>query len=466
MLLLLIDFAAARPTDGSGMWTYDDSDTIATYDAPDGRVRVWFSTSGTNATLPDDLDGSGTPDFVEDVGLTSEDVIRTFEGHGLTAPLPDGDRGGDDRLDVYLVDFGGNADGNWGTEDCDGNACFGYFQMENDFSGYGYDDLATAVTVLTSHELFHGVQAAYGSTDSVWFLEGTATWAEDLYEPGSEDFLRLCDAYLADAGRSLYEPPGGPVPPFAYGTALWWWFLTNRYGDDLMRELLLALPASPDDASLIAAMVALEASHGGDGAEDFATFARWNLATGSRAGKAESYPFAAELRTVSPEAQGDEIVDENRFYPLATTYYKLTWEGGPLAFATSEAGDALRISLHAIDEDEDVVEGFEELEASGAVQELGERAAGTYWLVVSNPTWAENSTQLSVCLGGADAVAACAPETSDTGDTADTGDDVADDTGDGDGDPPGCGCQTPVDPGGIVVVAAIAATWVRRRRSA
>jgi uncharacterized protein (TIGR03382 family) len=113
-----------------------------------------------------------------------------------------------------------------------------------------------------------------------------------------------------------------------------------------------------------------------------------------------------------------------------------------------------------------VVEGFEELEASGAVQELGERAAGTYWLVVSNPTWAENSTQLSVCLGGADAVAACAPETSDTGDTADTGDDLADDTGDGDGDPPGCGCQTPVDPSGIVVVAAIAATWVRRRRSA
>lgn len=443
------------------MWTYDDTDTIVSYDAPEGRVRVWYSTSGTNLALPDDLDGSGIPDFVEDVGATSEDVIENLESLGFTPPLPDAGRGGDDRLDVYLVDFGGNADGNWGTEDCEGNACLGYFQMENDFSGYGYDDLHTAVMVLTSHELFHGVQAAQGSTDAVWFLEGTATWAEDAYDPGSEDFLSLCDAYLADAGRSLYEPPGGPVPPFAYGTALWWWFLTNRYGTDLMVELLGAMAQSPDDASLIAAMVALEVARGGDGAEDFTTFARWNLATGSRAGSAETYPFADELRTVHAEAQGDTIVDENRFYPLATTYYELEWPGGPLGFATSAAGEALRVSLHRENDDGDIDGAFLELASTGTEHDLGEMPEGTYWLVVTNPQWAANSTKLTVCLGDSATTVTCAAPAEDTGDTA-SNEDSGGDSAEGGTDQPACGCAASAGKGGGL--AAVAAAFARRRR--
>ena len=33
--------------------------------------------------------------------------------------------------------------------------------------------------VTAAHEYFHAVQFAYDITDDLWFLESTATWAED-----------------------------------------------------------------------------------------------------------------------------------------------------------------------------------------------------------------------------------------------------------------------------------------------
>lgn len=464
MLPLLMAVAAARPTDGDGMWTFDASDTVAVHDAPSGLVRVWYSTGGPNVALLDDVDGDGVPDLVADVAITSEAVLDNLDALGLPRPLPDEGLGGDDRLDVYLVDFGGDADGNWATEGCDGNACYGYFQMENDFEGYGYSDLHTAVQVLTSHELFHGVQAAHGGSEAVWFLEGTATWAEVAFDPESRDFLRFCDAYLDDTGRSLYEPPGGPVPPFAYGTALWWWFLTNRYGTEMMADLLVSMGESADDEALVAAMVALEASHGGDGADDFTDFSRWNLATGFKAGRVEGYPFAASLGGISAEADGAAIVDESRFYPLAATYYRLEWAGGPLTFHTSDAGEALRLSLHGEDEVGDVSDALLEFGATGAATELGDFEAGTYWLVVTNPEWAETSTKLTVCLGDTAAVAACGSTVEDSGGSGDRGDDSAGETEEGETDQPACGCAAPTGAGGSVLAAAVAMLVARHRR--
>ncbi len=424
MLLLLVTSTLARPTDG-GSYAFDDSDSVASVDGPAGTARVWYSVAGTNETLLDDEDGDGVPDFAALVAVTTEDVLDFFVEAGFR-PIPDdGAEGGSAAMDVYLVDFGGAADGHYSVERCQDDACTGYFVMENDFAGYGYPSLDTAVRTLTSHELFHGVQGAYDYDEEAWYQEGTAVWAEELYDPGSDDFLHFCDAYLEDTGRSLDNPPAGPIPAFAYATALWWWFVTDRYGDAWMAEYLDATTESDDLLALLDARV--------DFATDWVDFATWNLATGPYAGLVESYPFAAELDGPTLEDRGDSVDDDQRFYPLATTYYRYDHPGGELSFALEADAPDVVFQVWSTDADERVVELVAEPASLGGAVSLGELPMGRYFFFGTNPTLAEDSTHVRVCLGP-DA-AACAPAAEDTGDGGDTGDAGAE-------PPAGCGCAS------------------------
>lgn len=457
MILLLASAALARPTDGSGLFTFDSADVIATYDAPGGTVKVWYASEGPSVTVLDDEDGSGVPDFVEMVGSYAEDVLAVYAEAGFRAPLSDNGEGGSDAMDVYLVDFAGNADGMYSAERCSSSPrqCSGYFSMENDFAGYGYPNLETAVRVLTSHELFHAVQAAYDAEEDVWFSEGTAVWAEDLYDPENSDFLAFCSAYLDDPGRSLDEPPAGPVPTFAYATGLWWWFLSNRYGDDFIVELLEATESSDD---ILVDMDAMEAARGGSLRDDFSTFARWNLATGRLAGVIESYPFAASLNTPRAEENGARIEDDNRYYPLATTYYKLEHDGGEVLLALEADAPELSFELLPVDSDGRLTEPLATLAGSATAYSFGELAAGDYWLVGTNPTLAESSTKVLTCLGGPDDVTACAPVGDTAADTGENGDDTGGETDGG-----GCGCDTTPGAASWVGLLALGVLIGRRR---
>ncbi len=461
LLALLLAPALARPTDGTGLYPFDDTDVVVSHDSAGGGARVWYSTDGPNVTLLADTDASGVPDFVEEVAARTEDVLVVYGEAGFRAPLPDGGRGGSDAMDVYLVDFGGNADGMYSAESCSSRPtqCSGYFTMENDFAGYGYGDLAEAIRVLTSHELFHAVQAAYDAEEEVWFSEGTAVWAEELYETESSDFLSFCSAYLDDTGRSLDEPPAGPVPTFAYATAIWWWYLSNQYGDDVILNLLEATEEGDD---LLADMADIQAARGGSLAEDFATFARWNLATGRLAGAMESYPFAERLGTPRAEEDGATLDDDNRFYPLAATYYKIEHEGGELWFAAEADAPELALSLHATDAEGRLLAASDTFAPTAAPRPFGALDANEYWLVGSNPTLAEESTKLRFCVGDADHVATCAPLAE--GDTADT----AADSGEDDPEPGTCGCASggAAGAGEAVLVAGLAAALRRRLRRA
>lgn len=442
--LLLAPPAAARPTE-DGLFHFDDTDVVTYLDGANGTARVWYSTSGPNVVKSGDSDADGLPDFAELVGAYTEDVLARYEAFGFRAIVSDAGAGGSDAMDVYLVDFAGNADGNYSPERCTAHVCSGFFVMENDFAGYGYSNLDAAVSTLTSHELFHAQQAAYNNGMDAWYAEGTATWAEQFYEPGSEDFLYLVEAYLDDTGRSLNMPPTGVLPPFVYGTALWWKFLTVRYGDAWMIDYL---QATADGEDLLDALDART-----DLSTDFVDFAAWNLATGQLAGAYAGYDFAAEVGPPKFEERDPELDDDNRFYPVSTTYYKLEWAGGPLQFGLDADAPDVVFQLWGTDADGRINALVAEPESVAGVADLGELPAGDYYFLGVNPTLAESSTKVRFCLG-ADA-SACAP--------ADTG---AGDTATPDGEPVGCGCASaPDDTGAALLVAGVALSALRRRRA-
>lgn len=447
MILALAQLALARPTE-SGLYRFDETDVVTYVDSENGLARVYYSTEGPNVVKEGDEDGNGVPDFAELVGAYTEDVLATYVDAGFRPVVSDEGRGGSDAMDVYLVDFGGDADGAYSPETCDGDVCSGYFTMENDFQGYGYSNVESAVSTLTSHELFHAEQAAYNSGEESWYAEGTAVWAERFFDPTSEDFVWFCGAYLEDTGRSLNVPPTGPVPTFAYATAIWWEFVTLRYGDDWMVDYLDASGAGEDLVEALDARVDLRT--------DFVDFAGWNLRTGRLAGGMDQgYDFAAEIGPPTFEDSAGALDDDQRFYPLATTYYKLKWDGGDLQFGLEADAPDLVFQLWETDAD-GVVTGLVAEPASVAgLVDLGELPGGDYYLLGVNPTLAENSTKVRFCLG-ADATA-CAPA-GDSGDTGDTG-------GAGTDEPGGCGCGAAgVNPSGVLFAAALAALVRRRSR--
>ena len=287
---------ALRPPSG-GLFSYDGTDTLTFLDGEAERVRVHYSTSGPNAAPLDDVNEDGRPDFPAYVAEIGEAALTVYtESLGLRPPLDDTslsifDDGGSSAIDIYLVDFAGQADGNFSRDGCNvDGACSGALIVENDFQGYGYRSVEEAIETVVSHELFHAIEAAYVESTPIWVSEGLAVWAERQFAPESRDFLGFASAYLQELDRPFHRPPGGPVPSFAYGVGLWWEFLSIELGESIAADYLEALEGMvPDDDTALELIVAFIELSGQSLNAFWDKFALFNLATGARAGKLESY---------------------------------------------------------------------------------------------------------------------------------------------------------------------------------
>jgi hypothetical protein len=452
---------AVRPTEG-GMFSFDATDVVVSYDEPTGRVRVHYSIEGPNQTVLDDVDLDGVPDYVADAGRVAADALDLYEQTGFRLPISEaefglGTLGGSGALDLYLVDFALSSDGKFDVDTCLGNPlhCAGFMVVENDFQGYRYPSRLAALSVVVPHELFHGVQAAYNGELEVWASEGTAVWAERLFDPEVEDFVSLADYYLAEPTRSIDEPPVGPVPLWAYGTGLWFDFLTSRHDTALLVEILEAWEADTED--LGGAMLDALTARGDVVPDAWISFATYNLATGVRAGgMSEGYPYAAELAEVPLEVTGGYLEDDTRFYPLATTYSRLNHKGGPIWFALEEAAPALWFSLHPTADGSkdapvlDSVSGF--WAEDPGPRSLGDFPEGQYYVWGAQPDEGASSVKVRWCMGTEEDVNAC------MGIVPPPDGDAVEDP-----DEKGCGCATGSVSGSSAVLLALIA--LRRRRA-
>lgn len=411
---------SARPDSGAGLYAFESSDVLDYVDGPMGMVRVHFSIDGPNVTRLADADKDGIADYPLEVATVAEDVLDFYGALGFRPPITEsemglGDLGGSAAFDVYLVDFGGGADGQFSIDACAGTLCSGFMVIENDFYGYGYSSLSEAVQVLASHELFHAVQAAYNAAQPPWISEGMAVWAEQQYEPGVEDFIWFANQYLKDTGRSIDSPPAGTVTAFSYGTALFFQFLTERFGEGFGPDLLSALEGVPEEETMDAVVLTIE-DYDGSLFEEWSTFSLWNVVTGSRAGVTDSYSFASELRLMDAEQEGTFIEDDNRFYPLAATYYHLEHPGGPLSFVTVDDPTGLVFSLLPVNSEgqlEPPLHTWTPDDVGETV--LGDVDPGEYWFFGTYPQQAEQSSKIAFCLGEQSIALTCLPQDVDTG---------------------------------------------------
>lgn len=234
-----------RPTDPGGYFADDfASFAPATYDSPGGRLRIHYATSGPSAPDMAATPPNTSPDYVVMAAAIGDEALAKYSEWGFVDIRSDGgsgacsSHGGDERIDVYFVDFGGG-DGQAVTEECaasEASSCSGYILVEANPTGYPSHE--TALRTIVPHELFHLVQASYTGTVPPWFSEGSAQWAADRVHPALTDLEAFVPAYTEEAHRSIDNPPGGAATGFLYGTAVWPVFLHEMMGDGAVRAVL------------------------------------------------------------------------------------------------------------------------------------------------------------------------------------------------------------------------------------
>lgn len=319
-----------RPTDGTGWNNNGFGIPAQVYDPPGGHFRVYYVTSGENAVdLTDVSPADGVPDFVAQVGTAAEETYQsTVTARGFRPPLDDSryhdrpDYGGDGRFDIYLRWAGKGSDGYRVTEACtdgsDGQSpgrCAGYFVMNPSYKGSHYPSELDGIRVLTSHELFHSIQDAYSAGQWRTFSEGSAVWNELQVFPNSpgtwKDYLGFLPALFREPERPFDKSQGsGPAVAYAYGTAAFVEYLSERFGPPLIRQVWEGCEQAPGPSPsgevplfLDVLDAELRKRHGSSLATAFTEFTRWNLLTAERARPGRGYQRAAEYPSIKLEPE-------------------------------------------------------------------------------------------------------------------------------------------------------------------
>jgi hypothetical protein len=392
---------------------FDPGTTIEQFDSNSGAFGVHYARSGSHAVPITDADGDDIPDYVQQVAAEYDAVLTFYaETLGYSPPIADDDG----RFDVYLLDFPNSADGSFVAEQClpeHPTRCPGYMVQENDFAGRNYPSRAEASRILASHEFFHAVQNAYSAGSSAVVSEGTAVWASETYDGSLRDFEDFVSGYLSSTEQSLALDPIGPVAPYAYGSALLFRYLDERFGRDVIRELWEALREDAEDelAWTEALDRTLSERHQSSLGAAFEEFTRWNLYTGQRADAAlayregNAYPAVKEQRVTLPFE--DPLI---RVFPLAARFYSVEVTApGPLGVVLDkpiEEWQGLGVML-AREANARIVELARMEHDQSVLQLLGAQEGDTVHLVLLNTRLTGESARPAICMGDPAALATC-----------------------------------------------------------
>jgi hypothetical protein len=224
----------ARPTDspdpdGSAYTVPEQPPFCATH------FCVHYVNSTADAPNPADANHNGVPDYVEQVAAVAEAVYSTENGTlGWKAPVPDGTRGGDSRVDIYLTQLAGEAFG-YSAPDLGqkGRSQAAYLVLDNDFATAEFPGTTPLndIEVTLAHEYNHVLQFGYDVDQDLWFYESTATWMEDHVYPEINDYLRYIKRWV---NRSKLPLTTSNIK--IYGSAVWNHWLAGKYGDAAIRN--------------------------------------------------------------------------------------------------------------------------------------------------------------------------------------------------------------------------------------
>jgi len=254
---------------------------------------------------------------------TMVNVSRAYHDAGYRYPRTDATLGGSGQTDIYLRDVGGEGKYGYCTVDVTSTGHFVFHEsvpgrssdlpafcvLDNDYAKSQFQTPRTSredLEVTAAHEYFHAVQFAYDYLEDRWFMEATATWAEDQVYDGINDnvqYLRRSQLRYPGLSLDTYNGAGGFLH---YGDWLFFEYLTERLParQGLLPVLVRRMweyadsVAGPDYYSIQSVAAALAERHV-DFRKTFGKYAAANRhpATAYAEGRANHYPTARPRRT-------------------------------------------------------------------------------------------------------------------------------------------------------------------------
>lgn len=216
----------ARPTDDSGGSAY------VRYSVPEAPVQCAEDVCVHRVATTSD---AATPAFAQSTLAEVQGAHDTYVEAGYRAPMSDRTarhNGGNGKTDVYLADLGDRGVYGFCTSDqpfVNGvSAVWAYCVLDNDYAATQFETNTPLenMRVTAAHEYFHAVQFGYDIAEDAWFMEGTATWAEEeVYDAINDNRAYLTSGPIGRPARSLDLDNGGLAP---YGSWSFFRHLTER----------------------------------------------------------------------------------------------------------------------------------------------------------------------------------------------------------------------------------------------
>ncbi len=156
-------------------------------------------------------------------------VWKTYAKAGYKTPPGDGKLGGNKKFDVYLGQLADDSLYGYVTTDQKrGKSRWSYGVFDNNYTDAVFNAHTPLqnLQVTAAHEFFHGVQYAYDVYEDAWFMEATATWAEDELYPDVNDNLQYLP--YGQLGQPQY-----PLDAFSgaihYGNWIFFRYLSEKW---------------------------------------------------------------------------------------------------------------------------------------------------------------------------------------------------------------------------------------------
>ena len=310
------------------------------------NMCFWWVTRTVDAPPLADRNRNGVPDYVDKARAVFGTVWnKEVRGLGYRRPRSDRtsrDHGPNGKLDVYVADLGAQGLYGYCTSDDPAKgrrrAVSAYCVVDDDFSRRQFRRGAAgtrALRVTAAHEFFHAVQYAYDWLEDLWLMEGTAAWIEDEVYDGVNDNVQYLSTSPVSA-RNFWFPldfynrdPRSGEANFKYGAWIFWRYLSERFGRDIVRSVWRradSRPPAPNEYSLQATVSAL-ALRGHDFATVLSDFAVANTSPATAYSEGASYPAPQPTTKVFNAAPATDVVTRVPMFHLSSDYYAFVPSG-------------------------------------------------------------------------------------------------------------------------------------------